>query len=188
MEPFVVEERAGYGRCVVASRDIAPLELVLADAAAVSGPEEHNSAIGGGPVCLACYCPTDGVCTACGLPACDDDCSRQNCHADFECRLLAERGIVVSLIRPLLKCILPLRMLLLLRKGTHPSIGRLMDHNETRAKDVATWNAYQTQVVNYLRDELGLADLFSVFEVNRCIGIIRTNGIETRSYKGEYYL
>ena len=59
-----------------------------------------------------------------------------------------------------------------------------MDHNEIRQKDTQTWNLYQTQIVDFILKDLGLSDLFSPDEVNRCIGILRTNGIESKSLDG----
>ena len=36
--PFVIEQREGVGRVMVAARDIQPLELILWDEAAAMGP------------------------------------------------------------------------------------------------------------------------------------------------------
>ena len=53
--PFMVEQREGVGRYVVAVRDIEPLELVMWDSAAALGPR-----MGCAPCCLQCLKPADG--------------------------------------------------------------------------------------------------------------------------------
>ena len=46
------------------------------------------------------------------------------------------------------------------------------------------WQTYQTHVVDFLLETLKIEDVFSKDEINRCIGIIRTNGVEARSVRG----
>ena len=53
--PFMVEQREGVGRLVVATRDIEALEIVMWDNAAALGPR-----MGSPPVCLQCLKPVDG--------------------------------------------------------------------------------------------------------------------------------
>ena len=183
------------GRCAAAARDLEPLEAVMADTAAISGPEELTRV----PVCLVCYQPlnaeeTSFPCGKCGIPLCSPECagirsSPRLTHPDFECGLLAASGLEIPYEKalPLMKCVLPLRMLLLKRVNplSHSRIDLLMDHNDVRrVKDTLTWDSYQKHVVDFLRIELKLADEFSAEEINRCIGIIRTNGIETKSVRG----
>ncbi len=45
-----IVHKEGIGRCLVASRDLEPLELILSDSPVVWGPEELTSDL----VCLAC--------------------------------------------------------------------------------------------------------------------------------------
>ena len=53
--PFMVEQRPGVGRFVVATRDIEPLEMVMWDNAATLGPR-----MGCAPCCLQCLKPVTG--------------------------------------------------------------------------------------------------------------------------------
>ena len=52
---FRVKWRSGKGRCLVATRDIKPMELIMIDAAIAHGPRNLTS-----PVCLECCAPVDG--------------------------------------------------------------------------------------------------------------------------------
>jgi hypothetical protein len=82
--PFMVEQREGVGRLVVATRDIAALELVMWDNAAALGPR-----MGTAPVCLQCLKPVDGsyMCPECAWPMCDQKCAEGHSHK-IECALL----------------------------------------------------------------------------------------------------
>ncbi len=50
-EPYAISSLPAVGRCLVATADLSPLDLVLADRPAVTGPDEA----GDGPVCVGCY-------------------------------------------------------------------------------------------------------------------------------------
>ena len=121
--PYVIEERPGIGRCAVASRNLEPLESLMVDFAAVSGPDELTTI----PVCLICYAPIEDEefstpCKKCKIPLCSKECaeisiqgSSNLMHVKFECEFLAKRGVSVQFnhLFSLMKCILPLRMLIL---------------------------------------------------------------------------
>ena len=75
--PFIVKTDPLAGRYCVASRDIAPCEIILREAPAVLGPYTPTS-----PLCLTCYAGVDLSyrCPSCNLPMCDDVCSRSEVH------------------------------------------------------------------------------------------------------------
>ena len=82
--PFMVEQKEGVGRFVVAVRDIEPLELIMWDNAAAIGPK-----MGGPPVCLQCLKPVDGSyrCENCKWPMCNKKCADGKVHK-IECEIL----------------------------------------------------------------------------------------------------
>ena len=63
--------RSGKGRCLVATRDIKPMELIMMDAAIAHGPQNLTS-----PVCLECCKVVDGsyTCGMCNMPLCGEAC------------------------------------------------------------------------------------------------------------------
>ena len=69
--------------------------------------------------------------------------------------------------------------------GKWQQISQLMDHEEDRQiKDPRTWSKLRTEIVDYLLTELHLADLFTEQEVQKCIGIIRINAINSHDHRG----
>ena len=135
--PFMVEQKEGVGRFVVAVRDIEPLELVMWDNAACLGPR-----MGCPPCCLQCLKKTDGEykCPDCGWPMCDKKCAQGMSHA-IECQTLArseERIEFNNFEEPhdYYRSIAPLRLLRVKEKCPEiwERLGYLMDHNEDRMK------------------------------------------------------
>ena len=60
-----------------------------------------------------------------------------------------------------------------------------MDHAEDREiKDPVTWAKLREEIVDYLLTELHLDDLFTAQEVQKCIGIIRINAINSHDHQG----
>ncbi len=78
---------------------------------------------------------------------------------------------------PYYACITPLRLLLHWEKDLAPS-DLLMDHNEERMKDKMSWLLSHMVVVGNLRGAMGLGERFSAQQIQRAIGIIRTNGVK----------
>ena len=69
--------------------------------------------------------------------------------------------------------------------GKWQQISQLMDHAEDREiKDPVTWAKLREEIVDYLLTELHLDDLFTVQEVQKCIGIIRINAINSHDHRG----
>jgi hypothetical protein len=48
---YEIVYKEGVGRCLVAARNLSPLEIIFEDVPVAVGPEESND----GDVCLACY-------------------------------------------------------------------------------------------------------------------------------------
>jgi len=60
-----------------------------------------------------------------------------------------------------------------------------MDHREDRLnEDRITWDAMKVDIVDYLLNDLQLDDLFDEEEIQKCIGIIRINGISSTDNQG----
>ena len=53
----------------------------------------------------------------------------------------------------------------------------LMDHDEERREEVEYWRMFQRNVVQFIRKGLGL-QIYSEEEINRAIGILRTNAFQ----------
>ena len=51
-------------------------------------------------------------------------------------------------------------------------------------KDRITWDAMKVDIVDYLLNDLQLDDLFDEEEIQKCIGIIRINGISSTDNQG----
>ena len=58
-------------------------------------------------------------------------------------------------------------------------IARLMDHTDDRKKDTTLWSQ-SLSIVDFIQNELGLHDLFSEDEIQKCIGIVNVNGIQSK--------
>jgi len=179
--PFRVRWRSGKGRCLVATRDIAPLELIMFDAAIVHGPQNNTV-----PVCLECNTtlPADHsyLCGMCNMPVCGEDCQVGAAHYN-ECqifRTLREKVKVDSYQEPnspMYQCITPLR--LLMKKNTHPKWFRrlqfLMDHREAREEEEKMWTEHQRNVVDFLLQSCNLN--YTTDEIMWAVGVLKTNSI-----------
>ena len=177
--PFRVKWRTGAGRCLVATRDIKAMELILIDAAIAHGPPNMTS-----PVCLECGHKVDGsyLCGMCNLPMCGEACQVGPTHYN-ECQVLRTLKQKISVKNfqdsesPIYQCITPLR--LLMKKNTHPKWFRrlvfLMDHKEEREQETNMWNEHQKNVVDFLLSTCNLN--FTKEDVMWAIGVLKTNSI-----------
>lgn len=87
--PIKVATSEAVGRYLVATRDLAPLDIVLGDSASPSGPL-HDSAV----VCMTCYkSGPEFPCPDCGLLFCAQICQEDVIHRRQECALFSQRGI-----------------------------------------------------------------------------------------------
>jgi len=181
--PFIVLYKEGVGRYVVASRDIKASEVILEDTPAALGPNYETEAL-----CLECLSRVDGsvLCHHCNLPLCSDKCRDGPKHKP-ECdafRELEKKVVIEEYGRDTISyeygCITVLRLLSL--RDTDPEawarVQFLMDHDEERRKEKEYWQMFQKNIVGYLRIVVGLADTYSEDEINRAIGILRTNAFQ----------
>jgi len=183
--PFMVEQKEGVGRYVVAVRDIEPLELVMWDAAAALGPR-----MGCAPVCLQCLKPVDGSyrCEICNWPFCNKKCSEGNAHK-IECETLKNAKEKVEFKNfqdpnDYYRCIAPLRLLRVKEKipEVWERLSYLMDHNEDRVKDEELWNIYQNSVNKFLKSaDPNLSDE----DINRAVGLFWTNAFACSNGGGQ---
>ena len=82
--PFTTETREGRGRCVTATRDISPLELVMEDRPVGLAPVQDSL-----PVCLQCFrrmAPGGFCCAGCNMPMCGEVCQGGDRHRE-ECQI-----------------------------------------------------------------------------------------------------
>jgi len=177
--PFRVRWRSGKGRCLVATRDIKALELIMFDAAIAHGPQNMTV-----PLCLECGKSVDGsyLCGMCNMPMCDAACQVGSTHYN-ECQILRTLKEKLSVKNfqdkesPIYQCITPLR--LLMKKNTHPKWFRrltfLMDHREAREQEETMWNDHQKNIVDFLLKSCNLN--FSREDVMWAVGILKTNSI-----------
>ena len=193
--PFRVRWRTGAGRCLVATRDIKAMELILIDAAIAHGPPNMTTPGKKCPililtncvppsVCLECGQRVDGsyLCGLCNMPMCSEACQVGPTHYN-ECQVLRTLKQKISVKNyqdsesPIYQCITPLR--LLMKKNTHPKWFRrlvfLMDHKEEREQETNMWNEHQKNVVDFLLSTCSLN--FTKEDVMWAIGLLKTNSI-----------
>jgi len=171
--PFRIVWRSGKGKCMVASRDIKALELILFDTAIVVGPRNKSDA-----VCLECGKYTDGsfCCPVCTFPLCGETCQFGKTHS-LECDILKTLKNIEDR-DSLYQWITPFR--LLLKMSTNQRIYRqvqfLMDHNSTTVQeDEALLKENRALLETFLKsDQL---KSFSLEDFVWVKGILHTNSI-----------
>jgi len=189
--PFTVRVQEGLGRYVVATRDIAAMEVILEDTPAVLGPNYETEA-----VCVECLGRVNGsvLCHLCNLPMCSEECRDGPRHKP-ECQMFSgmEPKVTIKQYKTQLSannatgtvcyeygCISVLRLLAL--RDTDPEswerVQLLMDHDQERREEKEYWKMFQGNVVDYIRKKGGLADTYSEEEIHRAIGILRTNAFQ----------
>ena len=94
--PFKIVTTPEKGRCVIATRDIQPMELIISDTPVVVGPSRQRLL-----VCVECLQVVDGSvrCADCGLPLCSQDCAKTSSrqwHLGYECSYLRSIGFRAS--------------------------------------------------------------------------------------------
>lgn len=186
--PFRVEVKEGVGRCVVAARDIPALDVILRDYPAMVGPyyDEH-------PLCLECLVKTDGttVCPLCDLPLCGACQGGPTPTHNTECQFFSELRKTVEMPRnaPNTPFLITILRILSVRDNDPvmwDKLNMLMDHNEEWKQETDSWENVQINIVGWLRTKGGLADKFTADEINKAIGLIRTNGINIeKPYSGQ---
>jgi len=191
--PYRVIWREDVGRCVVATRDIKPLELIIQDEAVVIGPQYEAEA-----TCVQCLGRVDGsvVCDACNFLFCTEECKQTfNSTKELGCQKTGSwHGVECEVFRKLEPKLevtntspgtiayeyggISVLRLLSLRDADPDSWARLqflMDHEQERREEKEFWRMFQVNVVDFLRKRCNLADKYSDEEIHWAIGILRTN-------------
>ncbi|XP_046657352.1 SET domain-containing protein SmydA-8-like [Daphnia pulicaria] len=192
-KPYKIVHDEKFGRCIFASKNLKPGEIIFGETAVITGPKQGCT-----PCCLKCYASLDRVqeaslfrCPNCNFPFCQEQCAKSPEH-EAECLVLsrAKSCIVINDVHqmhPVYQCITPLRGLLL--KTTQPKLFNeykiLENHNDLRRQS-DMWRIYQVNVVQFLRKICGLADGFSEEEIHASCGVIDVNAFEIRLPGNQY--
>jgi len=170
--PFRVVWKPGKGKCVVATRDIEALELIIFDQATVVGPRNISN-----EVCLECGANvenSDYCCGICKFPMCNELCQVGKQH-QIECAIL--KGLPSSVSRKkVYTWISPLR--LLLRMASNPRVYKqiqfLQDHNATTLQEDQEVLAESKDLLTYLLKNPALKQ-FTQEDFLWVRGVLRTN-------------
>jgi len=169
---FEIIEKPQVGRCLRATRNIEPLEVILIEMPAVIGP--HHSST---PVCVQCLREHTGeyYCSDCNLPLCDEMCREEDEHLE-ECPELAAITKLSKGTEQVLMNLLAYRIYKLKENGVPiwKPISELMDHTEERCQNLEEWKMFQHNTVDVLKQVLTSADDAILHKI---IGIIATNSV-----------
>jgi len=178
--PFNIANVEGKGNCMVASRDISPLEVILVDGPLGVAPIQDSL-----PVCLQCFKKLDVgfQCPGCDAPMCGEVCSRGDKHRE-ECKIFQLAGLKLGVCDfdsqvPWYQWVMYLRLLILIEKDpvARSRIDLMMDHEEDRRVEKANWDFMQKNVVETIRGRLG-QDQWGEELIQRLAGVVRTNGFQ----------
>ncbi|KAL3272852.1 hypothetical protein HHI36_014313 [Cryptolaemus montrouzieri] len=160
--PFEIGETAEIGKCLIATRDLNPGDLILVEQPLVYGPTPHM--VEEGPVpCPGCCRLIVGEksprCPNCDFPVCDPGCPGL-CDMEnhgHECMILGLRDIsAINGLHDFYRqdALLALRCLLLQKR--HPKkyaqLLEMQSHLDKRGSGTDTYNDIQDRVFNYLDD------------------------------------
>jgi len=166
---------------MVATRNIDPLELIMFDAAIVTGPQA--STVSPSLVCPECCSSIQSsmTCGMCGIPVCSEACQVGSSHY-LECQVfrnVSPRLSPADFIQGqnfIYQSIAPLR--LLMKRNTNPKWFRrtqfLMDHRELRELD-SDYCQQQKKVCDFLLTTCRLN--FTEDDVQWAVGLLKTNTI-----------
>jgi hypothetical protein len=174
--PVEIVVRNGVGRCMVATRDIQPGELVMRDVSAALGPREHHHQQQQ-PDRQCCQCCQQISSTSLQKCICDLDvcCS----HSELECRMLQRSSKFFEDESIKLKILTPLRLYLaqMEDRDLASRIDMLMDHNED-SHDKEGDSEKADILCDIIDDKEAKTDLM------RCIGLLKTNALEVCKGRG----
>lgn len=184
-KPYQIVSNEKFGRCLVATRNLKPGEIIFGENATIVGPKQ-----GCRPCCLKCFTSLDSVaslfrCPGCNFPFCQEQCAKSPEH-EAECVVLSRARSCISIndmskSHPVYQCITPLRGILL--KNTQPKLfeafSGLVHHNDLR-RQTQMWRIYQVNIVQFLRNVCGLANQFSEEEIHAACGVLDVNAFEIR--------
>ncbi|XP_023343693.1 potential protein lysine methyltransferase SET5 [Eurytemora carolleeae] len=173
------------GKCLIATRDIKPLEVILKESPILVSPYTKTK-----PLCLGCYRKVDlsFCCQNCGFPLCNDKCGLQSYHT-AECKIIAN-----SSWRPSIKntdsiesdyaVILLLRCLHMKEENTafFNLFSSFYSHRELRrVENPELWKFHQENSVNVLRNLIPTSQL-SLYKcsdenLHEILGLMYTNSV-----------
>ncbi|XP_072945067.1 SET domain-containing protein SmydA-8 [Epargyreus clarus] len=206
--PYEVRSSEELGRYFVATRDLVPGDVVLAECPLVFGPKAMGDPDASMP-CVGCYKPvfTDvgERCSKCGWPVCSGNCPglKDPKHHGIECQILSARPeCVLDNMAEYYRhdALLPLRCVLL--QNTNPvawkKLLEMQSHMECRTPGTEVYDEANEFIVEYLMNSfinkldgnLKKKYLPEISEqlLHEMCGIIDTNGLEIRLPEGSELL
>ena len=206
--PFKIVQKPGYGRHLVATRDIKPGEVILEEVPVTCGPKQYTA-----PVCLGCHklVSLSGYrCPGCEWPMCDEKCAKRPIHQG-ECSVFAQSKLKPTSLKrkngmemepdmeiehPIYECVTPLRVCLVM--GLKPENWKVVEKMETHREERQLMEHSlhnQHNIVTFLLKHAKLAEIIpGVTEehVTRAIDALDVNAFEIRgsfhSIRGLYPL
>jgi len=188
--PIIVKYKPGVGRVMVAARDIDQGEMIFSEEALVKGPNHTITT----PHCLECLKELEEgvVCSDCGWPVCNAECSAGPNH-QIECKVLTanREKIDQEAMKERNALYWPISALrVLLKAKNNPEdwavVQKMLGHREKHTEK-ETWHLYKRFLVDFIRDSCGLGDTFTQEEVEHVSGMIDVNSIRVdRNGHGVY--
>ncbi|KAF2369132.1 SET domain [Trinorchestia longiramus] len=177
---FSIQIHPGFGRHLVATRDIKAGEVVLKEGPLLVGPKQKSPGI-----CLGCHRPAkDYRCSNCHFPLCGPSCQRTKYHKD-ECEILSRANVSISLeegtkLVPALSSIMALRVLMTRKKEprTWEIINTMQDH-VSDIKGGELYQYFETNVVDFLKKKAHYDEAEENTILKVC-GILTTNAFEVK--------
>ncbi|CAH1964733.1 unnamed protein product [Acanthoscelides obtectus] len=199
--PFEILEDPVLGKCLVATRDIKPGDIVMAEYPLVYGPRPHM--VEEGPVpcpgcCRLIIAEGSPRCEGCDFPICHPGCEglRDMDRHGHECMILGLRDVkAINGLHDFYRqdALLTLRCLLL--QNRHPKkfeqIMGMMEHMDRRGKNTEVYKDIDSRIADYLIDNFfapmkilegrtGKQALHDISRetIHKICGVIDVNGLE----------
>ena len=167
--PFEVSTFPGIGRCLLATRDINPGELILEDFSCAAGPKEEANE----DVCIVCIRKDElrSQCHRCGLPICDKCKDHEKECEEIE-RFSGGRNLADIPREILLSCLVPLRLRKAMERNKKVSdeVRLLCDHPEARFTD----GPHRDRCLSAARAMTAIDGE----EISRLFGLLRVNSVD----------
>ncbi|XP_066261852.1 SET domain-containing protein SmydA-8-like [Euwallacea similis] len=160
--PFEVLEDPECGKCLVATRDLQPGDLILTENPVIYGPRPHM--VEEGPVpcpgCCRLIIPEGAArCDGCDFPICNPQCPglKDMDRHGHECMILGLRDVkAINGLHDFYRqdSLLPLRCLLLQHRQPKKfaQLLKMESHQEKRGEDTEIYKDIQRRIVEYLHD------------------------------------
>ena len=186
--PYMVEEREGKGKCIIATRDINQKEMILFDRPILVSPNTKSKA-----QCLQCSKLCDGgyKCPVCNFPMCDETCASGDVH-QLECEVFARVDFEADVEDPKVPddhyaAILPLRCIRLKEKD--PEKWKLFQSfqshcSERKQDNQKLWDYHEEHAVEFVRELCEYGEEVTGEEIHRMIGIMSVNSLSIELGEG----